>query len=182
MWWACPATTSACLQQRSKKKEDAAEAAPSDASGSDALVTQAKGVVRHVGLAHAGEQVRLDARTFADDGMDRLQVQHLLIAQEACALAQRPVEREADGLDPARCGPGVGDLVAALVLGGGGEDHVGDPGVGFVQSLPEKFVVLPIGSAREDYHRSGRRVVFAALGGAGGKEVARINLAGGKAG
>ena len=153
-----------------------------ETSGSDALVTLGEGVVGQVRLTHAAQEVGLESRAFADDGVDRLEVHQLLVADEACALAQCPVEGEADGLDATRGGPGVGDLVAALVLGGGGEEHVWHAGVGFVEGLPEQFMVVPVGSAGEDHHRAGGRVVFASLGCAGGEEVAGVDLAGGQAG
>jgi hypothetical protein len=54
--------------------------------------------------------------------------------------------------------------------------------VGFVEGLPEEFVVVPVGAAGEDHHRAGGRVVFAALGCAGGEEVAGVDLTGGQAG
>jgi len=44
----------------------------------------------------------LKTRTLADNGVDRLEVHQLLVAQKSGAFAQRPVEREADGLDAAR--------------------------------------------------------------------------------
>lgn len=182
MGWACPTPTPACLLPSEIEKEDAADAAPSEMSGSDSLVALGESVVGHVRLTHAAQEVGLESRTFADDGVDRLEVHQLVVADEACALAQSSVEGEADGFDSARCGPGVGDLVAALVLGGGGQDHVRHAGVGFVEGLPEQFVVVPVGAAGEDHHRARGRVVFAALGCAGGEEVAGVDLAGGQAG
>ena len=182
MGWAGPTPTSACLLPWEKEKEDAADAAPSEASGSDALMALGESVVGHVRLTHATEQVGLEARAFADDSVDRLEVHQLFVADEACALAQCTVESEADALDAARGGPGVGDLVAAFVLGGSGEDHVRHAGVGFIEGLPEKFMVVPVGAAGEDDHRAGGRVVFAALGCTGGEEVPGLDLACGKSG
>jgi len=142
-----------------KRKEGAARAAPSEASGCDALMTLGESVVGHVGLTHAAEQIGLEPRALADHGVDRLQVQQLLVADEACAFAQCPVEGEADGLDAASGSPGVGDLVAALVLGGRCQDHVGHAGMGFIERLPEQFMVSPVGAAGEDHHRASGRMI-----------------------
>jgi hypothetical protein len=73
----------------------------------------------------------------------------------------------------------VGDLVAALVLRGGGGSW-GTRG-GAVEGLPEQLRVVPVGAAGEDDHRAGGRVVFAALGCAGRREVAGVDLAGSEA-
>ena len=75
MGWACPTPTSACLLPSEKEKEDAADAASSEALGSDVLVTLGESVVGKVRLTHAAEQIGLEARAFADDGVDRLEVQ-----------------------------------------------------------------------------------------------------------
>ena len=96
-------------------------APPTGASGATAarcgshrgLLGETEDVERHAGGPHLPGEVGLDARAFADDGVDRLEVQQLFVAHEACALAQCPVEGEADGLDAARGGPGVGNLVDA---------------------------------------------------------------------
>lgn len=61
MWRACPATTPARLPPTIKKKEDAAEAAPSSKSCGGALMALGEGVMRNTSLLHPREQVGLDA-------------------------------------------------------------------------------------------------------------------------
>ena len=60
-----------------------------------------EGVMRNTSLLHPREQIGLDPRAFADDGMDRLEVHQLLVAVEPRTLSQRPVESEAHSLDVA---------------------------------------------------------------------------------
>lgn len=58
--------------------------------------------------------VLLDARAFADDGVDWIQTQDAVVAQEGRAVPPALVEAELDDLDAARCRPCVGHRVAAL--------------------------------------------------------------------
>lgn len=107
------------------------------------LVACGKGVVGHARFAHTGQQIGLKARALADDRMNRLEFHHLFVAGKPCALAHGAIEREAHCRHAARCRPGVGDLVATLVLSRGSKDHARNAGKGIVERLVEQFVVMP---------------------------------------
>lgn len=80
--------------QEKKGRRAKVHAAPRNASGQDALLTDGKCMARHIGFPYSAEQVRLNARALADNGVDRLQVDKLLVADEPGTLAQGAVERE----------------------------------------------------------------------------------------
>jgi hypothetical protein len=125
-------------------------------------------------------KVRLNAAALADDRLDGAQVHKLLVALERGAVAVAALKPEMHrGHAPRRC-PARRDQVRALLLGGGGEHHGGNARMDQVKPVPDRVNLGPVAAARDHDKRPARRVGFAPLLRAGGKEVARLDLRSGQ--